>query len=197
MTTHYMYIAGKHEDDYALITIELLKITDVSNVLKKPENLHTGFYHGGLINSGKIISIETLADGKSLPYADVNLRNSNGMPTTTIRMHLHKFFFTEIDDGTGLRVFRHKAGALNYVQFIPPLYTGVRYYYFQNGLLKKKSLLENGDVVREIIYRNDAFNTIESINQYENNTLSVVCYYTEDEVLRRKVFYDANGGEKS
>lgn len=195
--THHVYITGKHDDRYVIVTVELLKETNVNDLLQKPERMHNAFYHGGLIDCGKVKAIETLDEGRGVQFADVNVTTGTALPVTTVRLHLNKFFLNNIEDKTGLRVFRHKAGALNYVEHVPNLFTGVRYYYHFNGLLRKKVLFERGDTVREVIHRNDTFNTIEAVKQYESNILNAIFYYTEDEVLRRKVLYNADGEEKS
>ena len=178
-----VYVLGQtKENKDVLITIALVNVTDITDLLRKPEKLHDASYSGGYINCGKIYKMEHLNGSEATSEAKCG----------DITMKLSKFFLIKNHDYSekkGLKVFRTKTGALNSSTYVHPLYTGVRYHFHENGLLQKKIIYRNGDKIRETHYRNDTFNTVNKVYEYENNKIKIMHSYSDEEVLQRHVYH--------
>lgn len=169
MTSCY-YTTGINGKEPALISIELLKKTDVSNLLYKPHRLETPAFTGGLINCGKVHSIVSIANGRELKEATVIFGDG-----TKALFVVSKYFNLEgyrYEENKGLPVYRTKAGALNGVDYVDTTFSGVRYFYYSGGMIHQKCRYKNGDLEVTQTFRDDLFNTLESVTLKDGTTLS-------------------------
>jgi len=187
-----------------IVTIKLLKDqTDMTSFIEDIEkyrhNLMSDFYFEYKINAGKIVKITSLDGHQVFLNASINFRKPTKQ-TENITLTLNDYFqikhydYAEKSHDSALRVFKYKLGVLNHAKYVPLKFSGVLYYYLQNGKIDEKNYYNNGKLLTKYCYYNNKFNTLKTATEYSDNGHPTNRYFFDiDENMTKRQIFRSDG----
>ncbi len=190
-----LYALGTHgqsdTEGKVIITLETIPdVTDLSG-LEYCDNkiLHSPFYRELRLNIGKIVKITDL-EGKQ-EFATVTL-TING-----IKNNLELNTFIEVEDFNinynYIPVYQYKTPVLEKSHYVARNYNGVKFVHYESGLIKTKVYYKDGYINAQFNHRNDIYNSLESVKQYNQEIQTNQFWYDSRESLIRQIWFDSKG----
>lgn len=178
---HVVFCIGENDNDATLVSIEILKKTDIIGFTKKPDNYILPFYMSSNIDCGKVITITDLSG--NVVYKETTLSTCTGQQFTV--KHDQYFLIEE----SLLTVYPYKCTALlKATTYINQKYTGALYKHYNGGYIKNKIRYVNGKIIFLEHFRNDALNTKKYSVQYKSEYPMVAYLYDNKETTIGHVF---------
>ena len=190
-----LYALGTHgqsdTEGKVIITIETIQdITDQEG-LEYCDNkiLHSPFYRELRLNIGKIIKISDL-EGKQ-QFVTVTL-TINGVKNnlelnTIIEIEGYNMNYNYIP------VYKYQTPVLEKSNYVARNYNGVKFIHYESGLIKTKVYYKDGYINAQFNHRNDIYNSLESVKQYNQEIQTSQFWYDNRESLIRQVWFDSKG----
>lgn len=190
-----LYTLGSHgqssTEGKVIITLETVPdITDNKGLeYFKGSMLHAPFYRELRLNIGKVVNIVDLEGEHEFTTVTFNLKGikNNLELNTYIEINQYDLEYNYIP------VYLNKIPLLEKSHYVARNYNGVKYVHYESGLIKTKVYYKDGSINAQFQYRNDLYNSLESVKQYNQESQTSQFWYDERESLIKQVWFDSKG----
>lgn len=170
-----------------LITVELLKHhTDMKGItMYNGRHIVSPFYRKLKLNAGRVERITDLEEEND--YSKGSIGGTN--------IELNKYFYVDTSNVSQyLTAYQYKVGVLEQSGYVSKGYNGTLYTHHESGNIKVKTNYKIGNVHSKFYYRDDPYNSLEKVVQY-NNDCRVDCEFLYDsrETLLKQLWYNSKG----
>jgi len=183
-------------DSKVIVTVELLpNHTDMKGItLYHGKHIVNPFYRKLRLNAGKVICIADLEEEHEHLEATIQIGGSECTLKSGKYFYLYKESTPVLDQSEYLIAYQYKVAVLEESGYKAHGYTGVHYTHYETGNNRTKIYYQSGMLHSRFYYRDDDFNTLESVRQYHNNGI-LDCEFNYDvrEALIRQRWYDSKG----
>jgi len=149
------------------------------------------FYRSLKLNAGKIVRICDLAEEHDFTSAVLMLNNNSQEVTLDVNKYFNIDGYDPNRCGCYLDVYQYKAAAVEDSCYVARNYSGVLYRHYPTGLIRNKIYYRRGSAVSIFYYRDDSYNSLEAVRQYNGKSLECEFVYDERESLVQQVWYDS------
>ena len=175
-----------------IITIETVPdLTDKDGLeyLKSDSLLHSPFYREIRINIAKIINISDLENEHEYTTATIFHHNN------TFNLSVNTYFeLKDYDILTNyLTAYQYKIPVVEKSSYVARNYNGVKYQHYPSGLIKEKQYYKDGIIHSKFLYRDDIYNSLEYVQQFNQEILVNRFDYDQRESLIKQIWYDSHG----
>lgn len=190
-----LYTLGSHgqsnTEGKVIITLETVPdITDQKGLKYfKGPMLHAPFYRELRLNVAKVTNISDLEGAHEFATVTLNIQG--------IKNNIELNTYIEIDnydmEYNYIPVHSHRIPVLEKSNYVARNYNGVKYVHYESGLIKTKLYYKDGCIYAKFNHRNDLYNSLESVNQYNQEIQTSQFWYDERESLIKQVWFDSRG----
>jgi hypothetical protein len=187
-----VYLMGAHgqsnTNGKTIVTIELLpEHTDMSGItLYNGKHLTNPFYRQLKVNAGHVVMITDLEEKNEFKDTVVAW---NG---TFVTLKGGSYFYLEPSDSY-LTAYQYKLPVLEETDYVARGYNGVAWSHYTNGNIRSKKYYKAGNLHSCFYYRDDPYNTLEKVKQYNNGRLDCEFEYDAREALVKQNWYNSKG----
>jgi len=192
-----VFLLGTYEksrtDGKVIITVELLPDhTDMKGItLYHGKHIVNPFYRKLRLNAGKVTCIADLEEEHEHLEATVRIAGNDYILKSGKYFYLYKE--GSVLESEYLIAYQYKVAVLEESKYKARGYTGVQYTHHETGNIRTKIYYQNGTLHSRFYYRDDDFNTLEGVRQYNNGILDCEFNYNAREALIRQRWYDSKG----
>ena len=90
-------------------------------------------------------------------------------------------------------VYQYQTPVLEKSNYVARNYNGVKFIHYESGLIKTKVYYKDGYINAQFNHRNDIYNSLESVKQYNQEIQTSQFWYDDRESLIRQVWFDSKG----